>query len=274
MIISILIAHYRNYHYFKDCYASIVNQTVDNFEVIIVDDFSTDGSFEQIRELIKGDTRFKLFRNTENKGVGFTKRRCVELANGEICGFVDPDDVLELNAVEISMKAYTNPKILATHSHFGMYNQNLEYLKAFPTTQKVKPFQPHFLNVNFEVNHFFTFRRSEYEKTEKIDPSLSSAVDQDLYLKMYEMGEFQFIDLPLYKYRLHEKGVSQDKSKKQKLYSNWNKVLINALGRRKIEVIYGRKVSEIDNLAMFIFQKENTYIKKIQRKISCLFKSS
>lgn len=127
---------------------------------------------------------------------------------------------------------------------------------------------------NFDVNHFFTFRRSEYEKTEKIDPSLSSAVDQDLYLKMYEMGEFQFLDLPLYKYRLHEKGVSQDKSKKQKLYSNWNKVLINALGRRKIEVIYGRKVSEIDNLAMFIFQKENTYIKKIQRKISCLFKSS
>lgn len=274
MIISILIAHYRNYHYFKDCYASIVNQTVDNFEVIIVDDFSTDGSFEQIRELIKGDTRFKLFRNTENKGVGFTKRRCVELANGEICGFVDPDDALQKEAIELSVNSYKNANTVATHSQFFLCDSNLNPIKLFPNTKRVKNSNPNFFNIHFEVNHFFTFRRSEYEKTEKIDPSLSSAVDQDLYLKMYEMGEFQFLDLPLYKYRLHEKGVSQDKSKKQKLYSNWNKVLINALGRRKIEVIYGRKVSEIDNLAMFIFQKENTYIKKIQRKISCLFKSS
>lgn len=267
MIISILIAHYRNYHYFKDCYASIVNQTVDNFEVIIVDDFSTDGSFEQIRELIKGDTRFKLFRNTENKGVGFTKRRCVELANGEICGFLDPDDQLLPQAIEEAVAMYDNEKTIATYSKIKLINEDSTEIGDFTFTQKIKNNQKYFFNINFEVAHFFTFRKDIYELTEGINSSLTSAVDQDLYLKLYEKGDFYFIDTFQYLYRIHDKGVSQDKSKKLKLNSNWHQVLLDTCKRRKINMLYGKPINEIDNLPRYIYAKENTFFKKLMRKL-------
>ena len=48
-MISILIAHYNNYNYFKQCYESLKKQTYQNFEIVIVDDCSTDDSLEKIK---------------------------------------------------------------------------------------------------------------------------------------------------------------------------------------------------------------------------------
>ena len=99
-LFSILVANYNNYVYFTDCYNSLTNQTFQDYEIIIVDDCSTDGSFERIRDLTVANPKVKLYQNPENKGVGYTKRKCVEYAAGEICGFVDPDDGISANALE------------------------------------------------------------------------------------------------------------------------------------------------------------------------------
>ena len=63
MKFSVLIAHYNNYGYFKQCYVSLKNQTYQNFEIILVDDCSKDGSFEKIIELTKNDDRIKTYKN-------------------------------------------------------------------------------------------------------------------------------------------------------------------------------------------------------------------
>lgn len=266
MKFSILIAHYNNYEYFLDCYRSIQNQTYKDFEIILVDDCSTDDSFEKIKELTKADPRFQLFRNDENKGVGFTKRKCVEFVTGEICGFVDPDDAITENALEKSIHEYRDPEIVATHSQFQLCDNNLKINKIFSNTKSVKNGNPKFFNINLEVNHFFTFRKSAYEKTSGIDQELTSAVDQDLYLKLYETGNFKYIAEPLYLYRLHGNGVSQQKSKKATLNKNWNTVISDTLRRRNISRFYGKNVSEIENLPEFIFKKQNTLFLKIVRK--------
>lgn len=267
MLFSILIAHYNNYDYFLDCYQSILSQSYQNFEVIIVDDCSTDNSFIKIEDLVKNDSRFKLNQNEINKGVGYTKRKCVELAKGEICGFLDPDDALTNNALEESLKAYSDKQIVASYSEFFLCNPKLEPQKKFNRTRYIKNNKKTFFNINFEVAHFFTFRKDAYEKTAGINETLTSSVDQDLYLKLYELGDFKFIQKPLYLYRLHEKGVSQDKSKKEKLNTNWHQVLLDSCKRRNIDKLYGKKVSEINNLQELIFSKENTFLKKILKKI-------
>jgi len=264
---SILIAHYDNFEYFKECYQSIRNQVYQDFEIIIVDDCSTDGSFQKLNELAKTDSKIKLFQNEENQGVGFTKRRCVKLAEGEICGFVDPDDALKENALKLSIQQYENQNVAATHSDLMLCDENLNPVKAFPNTKKVNSGNPKFFNVNFEVNHFFTFRKEIYERTEGINPNLTSAVDQDLYLKIYEQAKLAYIPQPLYLYRLHEKGVSQDKSKKEKLNQNWHIVLKETVKRRKMDSLYGKDVNEIENLPQFIFQKQNSVFSRILKKL-------
>ena len=264
---SILIAHYNNFEYFRDCYASVQGQTFQDFEIIIVDDCSSDDSFQKLKDIALRDPKLKLFQNEKNRGVGFTKRKCTELATGEICGFVDPDDALAENALELSLERYKNQKIVATHSDLMLCNETLNPVKKFPNTKKVDFANPKFFNINFEINHFFTFRKSVYEKTCGINPELASAADQDLYLKIYEQGELAYIPQPLYLYRLHSAGVSQDKSKKEKLNQNWQTVLNETVKRRGIKKLYGKNVNEIQNLQKLIFEKQNSLFSRILKKL-------
>ena len=111
-------------------------------------------------------------------------------------------------------------------------------------------------------------RKKIYDNTDGINPELKSAVDQDLYLKLYEMGNFTFIKQPLYLYRLHANGVSQDLSKKIKLTENWQKVIVNTAKRRNIKQLYGKNIAEIDNLPAFLKNKQNDLFAKILRKFS------
>ena len=266
---SILVAHYNNYEYFKDCYKSIIGQTFQNFEDIIVDDCSTDDSLEKIRNLVSKDQRFKIYTNQENKGVGYTKKRCIGLANGDICGFLDPDDALLPNALQLSIDTHNKYKnIVATYSKFYICNDNLAIEKIFLQTRKIKNRQKFFFNINLEVAHFFTFKKDAYLQTEGMISQYRIAEDQDLYLKLYEIGDFYFIDEPLLLYRLHGKGLSHDKQKTEERNKIWHKVLLNAINRRNINEIFGKKVSEIESLPKFIFKKENTLLNKIKKIIN------
>ena len=264
---SVLIAHYNNFEYFKDCYESLLKQSFTDFEIIIVDDHSTDDSFEKIGILTRENQRVKLYKNDQNKGVGFTKRKCVELSSGEICGFVDPDDALAENAIEQSMNHHTENNVV-TYSKFFLCDNDLKPTKPFPHSRAVKNGNQLFFNIFLEANHFFTFKKVAYKKTSGINTELSSAVDQDLYLKLYETGNFTFIKEPLYFYRLHDKGVSQESSKKGKLNQNWQQVILDTTKRRNIKSLYGKKVEEISNLPAFLKVKQNNFITKILRKLS------
>ncbi|MDM1547533.1 glycosyltransferase family 2 protein [Empedobacter falsenii] len=268
MKFSVLIANYNNWEYFQECYKSINNQTYQDFEIIIVDDCSTDDSYEKLLELSKKDNKIKLFRNSENKKVGYTKRRCIQEANGEVCGFVDPDDKITITALQEVIEAYeAKPTCIATYSKIKLINNISENIGEFKLTRKIKNNKEFFLNINFEVAHFFSFKRDVYNLTEGINATLTSAVDQDLYMKLYEKGSFYFIDSFQYLYRLHDKGVSQDKSKKVKLNQNWHQVLLDTCKRRGIEKLYGKSINNIDNLPKFFFKKENTFIKRLLRKL-------
>ena len=266
MKFSVLIAHYNNFEYFKQCYESLKEQTYQDFEIIVVDDCSTDDSFEKIQNYCNGDSRVKFFQNSENKGVGFTKKRCVEEASGEICGFVDPDDALTEDAIEFSVKAHNNDCI-ATYSQFYLCDENLKIKKIFKKTTKVKNNNPLFFNIHFEVAHFFTFKKEAYLRTEGINPNYKVAEDIDYILKLYEIGSFQFIKKPLYLYRIHKTGLSHDETKTYIKNETWHTVLLNAAKRRNISKLFGKKIDDIENLPKFIFQKENTLLKKIKRKL-------
>lgn len=270
--ISILIANYNNGKYFQECYESIISQTFTNWEVIIIDDKSTDNSLNIIKKIIHNDSRFKLYENETNKGCGFTKRKCMEYANGDICGYVDPDDALYPTALEKSVMEYSNnPEIVATYSRMMMCNENLVADKTFSNTKQIYN-DEYFFNCPVQFAHFFTFRKDIYLKTEGIDPDLTSAVDQDLYLKILDHGNPTFIDEDLYLYRLHSRGISQFKSKKN-AKNSFAKVIHNTMKRRKLKQINNVKVPKTYEDANEIFdllsyQTKLLYRLKIKAKLS------
>lgn len=91
--VSIIIPLYNAGKHLHECLQSIQNQSFKDFEVIVVDDCSTDGSGRVVDELALTDNRFKVWRNTQNLHIGKSRNRALELAQGEYITFSDHDDI-------------------------------------------------------------------------------------------------------------------------------------------------------------------------------------
>lgn len=242
MKFSILIANYNNGKFFEKCYHSIIAQTFKDWEAVILDDASTDNSLEIISDLVKGDSRFKIFKNDKNSGVGITKSKLIELAAGDICGFVDPDDALTPNALQSAVDIFKNDqKTVLTYSSFMKCDENLNPIVKFRSGMQVVNHDPYFFNCPVHIVHFVCFRKEIYNQTEKMNSEMRIAEDQDLYLKMYEKGKVKFIDEANYLYRTHSGGISQ-KENLPKSREYFARVIFNAMKRRGLKKINGKKI--------------------------------
>ena len=233
MLFSVLIANYNNGKHFFDCFESLIQQNYENWEAIIVDDCSTDDSINIIQEIIKQDRRFRLYRNKKNRGCGFTKNRCIKFAQGEICGFLDPDDTLKPNAIDVmvnSFNKHSDASIIS--SKYNFVDKNHNYLEPGLIGGNIPKNQSFLTSSQGEITHFAAFRRKCIMNAGGINKKFKRAVDQDLYFNLEEHGNHYFIDQPLYNYRQHSNGISQNENFHKSLY--WSiKAKKSAYRRRK-----------------------------------------
>lgn len=99
--VSLVIANYNNCEYLIKCFSCITNQTHSNFEVIVVDDCSTDESIETIKAYAKIDKRFRFYENKVNLGVSLSLNIAISYAKFDYILRHDPDDFLVDNAIEL-----------------------------------------------------------------------------------------------------------------------------------------------------------------------------
>ncbi len=199
LLFSVLIANYNNGKYLMDAVESVREQTYTNWEIILVDDSSTDNSHELYNELEK-DERIHIFLNNQNRGCGYTKHRCAELANGEICGYLDPDDELLPNALYDSVHALLqNDKNILSLSRYYNCDENMNVLSESRLLE-LKGLS-YFERRDYQPEVFAAFRLSAYKASLGIDSSLKAAIDQDLYFKLEEHGDIVVLDKFTYKYR-------------------------------------------------------------------------
>lgn len=96
---SIIIPVYNVEKFVKRSIQSAINQTYKNLEILIIDDKSTDSSLKIIQSI--NDSRIKILSNEQNQGTFWTRNKGILNATGEYLLFLDSDDFLETNAVEI-----------------------------------------------------------------------------------------------------------------------------------------------------------------------------
>ncbi len=108
--VSICIPTYNGAKYLKECLDSVISQTFADFEVLIVDDQSSDETLKIAQEYAKRDSRLRVIVNEHNLGLVGNWNRCVELAQGEWIKFVFQDDLIEPKCLE-RMLAASKPEI-------------------------------------------------------------------------------------------------------------------------------------------------------------------
>lgn len=107
--VSVIIPAYQSENYITRCLNSLVNQTLKEIEIIVINDGSTDSTQRIIDEFDIHYPQIKTFKQ-ENLGISTAKKRGLDLAKGNYILFVDHDDVLDLNALEILYKIATQSK--------------------------------------------------------------------------------------------------------------------------------------------------------------------
>lgn len=234
VLFSILIANYNNGCFLQEAIDSILMQDYDRWEIVIVDDGSTDKS-QEIYARYLDDPRFHILVNTRNMGVGYTKRRCVENANGELCGFLDPDDVLVgNNALSIMVEKHLeNPEASMIYS--GMYrgDEKLQIIRESPG-ENIEKGSSALEMRSWPYHPFLTFKMSFYRKTEGIDSFMRNAEDYDLYYKLEETGKVIHLDMIQYIQRNHPNSISLNaNSYKAAVWHSY--ACIKAMQRRGIE---------------------------------------
>ena len=104
--ISVIVPVYNTEEYLPRCLDSIIGQTFDNIEVIVVDDGSTDNSYSVCREYAGRDTRIRLFHK-ENGGASSARNLALDKVQGEYIVFVDSDDYILKDALQTAYDAIT-----------------------------------------------------------------------------------------------------------------------------------------------------------------------
>lgn len=117
-LVSIITPLYNSELYIERTIQSVLDQTYENWELLIIDDCSTDGGYLLVEELTKKDSRIKLFKNEKNSGAGITRNNGISKAKGKYIAFLDSDDqwlpeklkvqvhFMEVNNIDFSFTNY------------------------------------------------------------------------------------------------------------------------------------------------------------------------
>ena len=120
--VSIIIPVYNVEKYLRECLDSVINQTLNDIEIICVNDGSTDNSLNILKEYVSNDNRIKIV-NQENKGAGAARNQGIKIASGEYIIFLDGDDFFDLRMLEKLYNKSTETNAGNTVCEFYNYNQ-------------------------------------------------------------------------------------------------------------------------------------------------------
>ncbi len=119
--VSIIVPIYNEEEYVSTCLLSLINQTLDDIEIILIDDNSTDNSLNILLDYAKKYPNIKVYHNEKNLGQGASRNIGLSFATGEYIGFVDSDDYVSYTMYEDMYKAVLNnnyPKLVTTEIMF------------------------------------------------------------------------------------------------------------------------------------------------------------
>lgn len=242
--ISVIMPVYNSEHYVKDAIESILNQTYKNFEFILVDDASTDSTFEILKEYKKKDKRIILLENKQNLGVTKSLNLALTKASGKYIIRMDADDWSYPNRFELQVDIMeNNPEVVVSGSYVEVCDANLKTLYVRKYHLSNKEIRKHIFRYS-PFAHPATIWRTNILKKERYNEMLTTCQDYELYFRVGKFGKFMNLDKPLLKLRLHDRSMSVLKNDLQ-----WkNTVLI----RLHAVLMLGYQMSKVDKIYVFL----------------------
>lgn len=214
--LSVTVLNYNYAHYLPQCLDSILSQTWKDFELILINDRSTDNSLEVIQPYL-ADPRIKFVNHVENKGFVASLIEGSNLSQGKYLTVISADDYcVSPNAFSALLESLEADRaVVLAYSAFGLYDTNSVH------SDIARP-HPHscvrsgleefgdLVEAKYFILHSGTIiRTSAYRAAGGYDSSLRYSVDTILFLLLCAQGKVAFCEDELYAYRMHGTNMSR-----------------------------------------------------------------
>lgn len=211
-LVSVILPAYNAEKYISEAIESILSQTLESFELIIIDDCSDDSTSEIVATYSRKDPRIKYLRNDKNLNIGGSLNRGIESAKSDFVARMDADDVSLPNRLKFQYEALANnPNVAVIGANIQVIDERGKIIgdRRYPTSSKSLK------RVMFRYSPFahpvVMFRKKCFEEFGGYDASKSPSEDLDLWFKLGTKYNFMSIPEPLLKYRVFLDSSSNKK---------------------------------------------------------------
>jgi glycosyltransferase involved in cell wall biosynthesis len=251
--ISVAMACYNSAKYLKAAIKSILRQTYTNWEIVFVEDMSTDNTAHLLKKyIVKYSLKEKeiVIRHNENLGYGTSLHDAIKYGTGELVAVVDSDDALAGKYAFAKMveahRTHPDASLCYSTYYFCRNKLSTRFVKDVIPIPAGQTYLYTLLNpgtrgngkgLYHRVSHLKVFKRACYDRTEGLMRGLRKAVDRDLVLKLEEVGQLIFINEPLYIHRKHDGNITNlwgemSKAERAEIIAAKKQIIRNAQVRR------------------------------------------
>ena len=212
MNISVIIPVFNGEATIKETINSILNQTFQDIEIIIINDGSTDATLETIKEI--SNSRIKIF-SYPNAGLSASRNRGISQAKGEYISFIDADDLWTPDKLELQWQALQdNPQAAVAYSWTDYIDESSKFLKSGRRIKVNGDAFSKLLVTNFLENGSNPLiSKKALEKVGGFDELLPVAEDKDMWLRLAANYEFVCVEKPQILYRSSINSLSSNLNK-------------------------------------------------------------
>jgi glycosyltransferase involved in cell wall biosynthesis len=207
--VSVVMPVHNALPYLDECLRSILGQTFPDFEFVILDDASTDGSVEVLRRWARADARIRLFESREKLGLSGSSNFIVRRARAPLVARMDADDVARPERLARQVEVFRGrPEVVLVGALSEGIDSRGARVRPRDRWRLVRPslFPPF-------PHSSVMFRRRVFEEVGGYRELCAKWEDQDLFLRMKRLGRTIVLPEPLIRYRYHASnstGVSPD----------------------------------------------------------------
>jgi glycosyltransferase involved in cell wall biosynthesis len=240
-LVSVVISTLNTEKYLRDAINSILSQTYANFELILINDGSTDHT-EDIVQSYK-DFRIKYINNGENFGIPKSRNKGIRAATGKYIAVLDADDTAAKDRLKIQVKYLENkPEVAVCGSYYRAFSENRSTIIHQPLMPKQIKARLFFEN---PVGHSTALIRSRIFKDDNLyyDNSLKIAHDYDLWCRISHKYNIANLPFALINYRIHTSQITRTNL----LLMQEDQIVLN----RQAEYLLKRKLTEDEKIRHF-----------------------
>ncbi len=168
--------------YISDCIKSILSQTVSSFELVVVDDLSSDKTAELVKSF--ADPRIKYYRNEAWLGISKSRNRCIEVSSGDFLFFTDGDCVVSKNWIEQGLRYLEMPGCVGVEGR--IYYVDEVYQPSFSDYVMENKMGKNFMTGNI------AYKKNAIMQAGCFDEALTYLEDRDLAFKVMKLGRIVF----------------------------------------------------------------------------------